>query len=235
VRQTRVRRSGAASFIDVTIAVSRRAHFEQAHTVAESVASAVRSVVPRSDVVVHVDPLTEVDETLADVVAAAASARGVRAHGLRLHAVGDSFSLELHVEVPANLSLGEAHRLVTEFESAVKSEVSWLGDVKSHIEPLEEVRASVPEGSETAEIRSRVEAVARSRKLDVHNVEAFLADDEWHVSLHFLVPPETSVVEAHRASEQLEKNLRETIPNLGRIVLHAEPPGDGIGSSAGGP
>jgi cation diffusion facilitator family transporter len=226
VRQTRVRRSGPASFIDITVAVSRRAHFEEAHTIAESVASAVRSTVPRSDVVVHVDPLTEVDETLADIVTAAASARGMRAHGLRLRALGDSLNLELHLEVAAGLSLGEAHQLVTDFEAAVKSEVPWLGDVNSHIEPLEEARASIPEESESAVIRKLVEAVARSRRLDVHKVEVVLSDDEWHVSLHFVVPPETSIIEAHRASERLEKNLRESIPNLGRIVLHTEPPGE---------
>lgn len=226
VRQTRVRRSGAASFIDITIAVSRRAHFEEAHTIAESVSSAVRSAVPRSDVVVHVDPLTEVDETLADIVTAAASARGMRAHGLRLRALGNSFKLELHVEVAASLSLGEAHRLVTDFEAAVKSEVPWLGDVNSHIEPLEEALPSIPEESESEVIRNLVEGVAKSGRIDVHKVEVFLANDEWHVSLHFVVPPETSIIEAHRVSERLEKNLRESIPNLGRIVLHTEPPGE---------
>jgi cation diffusion facilitator family transporter len=224
VRQARVRRSGAASFIDLTIAVSRRAHFEQAHAVAESVANAVRSAVPRSDVVVHVDPLTEVDETLADMVLAAASARGLHAHGLRLLNVSGSVSLEIHVEVPAKLSLGEAHQLVTDFESAVKDDAPWLSDVNSHIEPIEEARATTSEARDVETIRLKVEAVARSRKLDVHKVEVFLADDEWHVSLHFLVSRETSVVAAHRESERLEKSLREAIPDVGRIVLHAEPP-----------
>jgi divalent metal cation (Fe/Co/Zn/Cd) transporter len=53
---------------------------------------------------------------------AAASMRGLRAHGLRLHDSGNSLSLELHVEVPRALSLGEAHRLVTGFEAAVMSQ-----------------------------------------------------------------------------------------------------------------
>jgi divalent metal cation (Fe/Co/Zn/Cd) transporter len=52
----------------------------------------------------------------------------------------------------------------------------------------------------------------------------WLVDDEWHVSLHLLVPYETPVVDAHRVSERLEKRLREVIPNLGRIVVHTEPP-----------
>jgi len=226
VRQARVRKSGAASFVDLTIAVSRRAHFEQAHAIAETVANAVRSAVPRSDVVVHVDPLTDLDETLSEMVLAAASSRGLHAHGLRLHNVGGLVSLELHVEVSAKLSLGEAHKLVTDFESAVKAEVPWLADVNSHIEPIEEARPAASEARDVETIRQKVRAVALSRKIDVHKIEVFLADDEWHLSLHFLVPPETSVVAAHRESERLEKSLREAIPDLGRIVLHAEPPGD---------
>jgi cation diffusion facilitator family transporter len=232
VRQARVRKSGAASFVDLTIAVSRRAHFERAHAIAENVVNAVRSAVPRSDVVVHVDPLTDLDETLGDTVEGAA---GIprhppppHAHGLRLHNVGGVVSLELHVEVPARLSLGEAHQLVTDFESSVKAEIPWLSDVNSHIEPIEEARATTSEAKDVETIRQKVRAVALSRKIDVHKIEVFLADDEWHVSLHFLVPPETSVVAAHRESERLEKALREAIPDLGRIVLHAEPPGDRV-------
>jgi cation diffusion facilitator family transporter len=228
VRQARVRKSGAASFVDLTIAVSRRAHFERAHAIAENVVNAVRSAVPRSDVVVHVDPLTDLDETLGDTVEAAAESRGLHAHGLRLHNVGGVVSLELHVEVPARLSLGEAHQLVTDFESSVKAEIPWLSDVNSHIEPIEEARATTSEAKDVETIRQKVRAVALSRKIDVHKIEVFLADDEWHVSLHFLVPPETSVVAAHRESERLEKALREAIPDLGRIVLHAEPPGDRV-------
>jgi len=128
--------------------------------------------------------------------------------------------------VPARLSLGEAHQVVTDFESAVKAEVPWLADVNSHIEPVEEARASTSRAADVEAIRQKVKAVALSRKIDVHKIQVFLADDEWHLSLHFLVPPETSVVAAHRESERLERALREAIPNLGRIVLHAEPPGD---------
>ena len=224
VRQTRVRRSGAASFIDLTIAVSRRAHFEEAHAIAEAVVDAVRGAVPRCDVVVHVDPMVEVGETLADTVMAAASVRGLRAHGLRLRNTGGSLSLELHVEVPAALSLGEAHRLATEFEAAVMSEAPELASVNSHIEPMEETRPAAPESGEVEAITRQVEDVARAQTLDVHRIEVWLVDDEWHVSLHLLVPYETPVVDAHRMSERLEKRLREVIPNLGRVVVHTEPP-----------
>jgi cation diffusion facilitator family transporter len=224
VRQTRVRRSGSASFVDLTIAVSRRAHFQEAHAIAEAVADAVRGAVPRCDVVVHVDPMVEIDETLADSVMAAASMRGLRAHGLRLHNIGGSLSLELHVEVPGALSLGEAHQLITAFEAAVMSEAPELASVNSHIEPVEETRPATPESGDVEVVRGQVEAVARAQKLDIHNIEVWLIDDEWHVSLHLLVPYQTPVTDAHRVSEHLEKRLREVIPNLGRVVVHAEPP-----------
>ena len=224
VRQTRVRRSGSASFIDLTIAVGRRVHFEQAHAIAETVAAAVRSAVPRSDVVVHVDPVVEVGESLADNVAAAASARGLRAHGLRLHNVAGALSLELHVEVPGSLTLREAHQLVTEFESAVKREAPELANVNSHIEPAEEMRPAAADAGDVEDVRRRVEAVAKSQALGAHRIEVWLADGEWHVSLHILVRPDVSVIDAHKRSERLEKRLREMVPNLGRIVVHAEPP-----------
>jgi cation diffusion facilitator family transporter len=57
VRQVRVRRSGPEAFADVTIAVVRTTSLEEAHGIATAAENAVRQVLPRADVMVHVEPV----------------------------------------------------------------------------------------------------------------------------------------------------------------------------------
>ena len=44
-----------------------------------------------------------------------------------------------------------------------------------------------------------------------------------YVSLHLLVDKDNSVAEVHGITEVLESRLRQEFPELGRVVIHAEP------------
>ncbi|WP_304045707.1 cation transporter dimerization domain-containing protein [Desulfovibrio piger] len=44
------------------------------------------------------------------------------------------------------------------------------------------------------------------------------------ISFHCCVRHELSVEEAHQLTVRLEKELRERLPLLGRILIHLEPP-----------
>jgi len=46
---------------------------------------------------------------------------------------------------------------------------------------------------------------------------------ELSVSMHCTLQPTTSIVDAHDFTVRLEDYLRSKIPNLGRVVIHAEP------------
>ena len=57
VLDVRARHSGPNTFIDVTIALEDGTPLDQAHSVAEQVETAVQAVVPKSSVMVHIDPI----------------------------------------------------------------------------------------------------------------------------------------------------------------------------------
>ena len=48
------------------------------------------------------------------------------------------------------------------------------------------------------------------------------------ISFHCCVRHELSVEEAHQLTVRLEKELRERLPLLGRILIHLEPPAQGL-------
>ena len=47
---------------------------------------------------------------------------------------------------------------------------------------------------------------------------------ELFLSLHCILAPQTAIKEAHDLTVRLEKCLRAEIPELGRVVIHVEPP-----------
>jgi len=123
VRDVRVRQSGASTFVDLTVDVDRSAPLEEAHRIATRAQEAVGALVPRSDVVVHVDPVRPSDEILPDTVSAIAARVGLRAHDVKLHEIRGSFFLDLHVEVPADLTLAAAPAEVSRVEPALREEL----------------------------------------------------------------------------------------------------------------
>ena len=59
VDRIRSRQSGPAVFVDMTLAVARTASLEESHSIASSAESAVQKLLPRSDVMVHIDPVAQ--------------------------------------------------------------------------------------------------------------------------------------------------------------------------------
>ena len=61
VQRIRVRQSGPATFVDMTLAVPRSASLEEAHEIAERAEATVQQLYPRADVMVHIDPVVQDD------------------------------------------------------------------------------------------------------------------------------------------------------------------------------
>ncbi len=223
--QVRVRRSGAEVFVDMNVSVERSVSIEEAHAIAASIENRVQELVPRSDVVVHIDPLAPPDESLADNIRAIASRHGLRAHGLRVHGIKGELSVELHVEVDDRLNLGQAHELVTAFENDVRAEIGHVVEINTHIEPVGNEKAdSQPVESEKELVRRAVKNIAGEVcGGDIHAVTVRWEKGEMSISLHCTLAEDTPITEAHQLSARVEKRLRERMPDLGRVLIHVEP------------
>lgn len=231
VMRVRVRRSGPEAFVDCSVRVEPGATLERGHRISAAVEASLRSVLPGADVVVHVEP----GETPAELGAASvpavvrrvAAGLGLPAHDLHLHRLQGGLTLELHVEVPDDLSVADAHDRATALEAALRAALPALDQVVTHIEPAEgcaSPRAAQPTGEN--EVRALLQDLAAHREgvTDAHDVRVHRIGGELHVTCHLAVEPDTPIAEAHRITREVEEVLRRTFTDLGRVVIHVEPP-----------
>ncbi len=227
VQRVRVRASGPSTFVDMTLAVPRSASFEQAHKIATQAEEAVQRFLPRADVMVHIDPVIQDEQSLVERVRSVAARQGIGVHGLRIHDVRGRLSLDLHVEVPDDLTVSQAHQRVTNLEQTLRSESPELRDVVTHIEPVgeREARRRVSRAG-SAQVREAILRLpAQSPGVrDCHSVTVYRDGNDLSVSFHAVTAPNLSISDAHRLTVQLESLLRAQLPELGRVVIHVEPP-----------
>ena len=228
VQRIRLRQSGPATFVDMTLAVPRSASFEEAHDIAARAEATVQQILPRTDVMVHIDPVVQDDKSLVEHVRSVAARQGVGIHGLRINDVRGHLSMDLHVEVPDDLTLAQAHERVTAFEQALQGESLDLRDIVTHIEPVGDAEARRPVvRARSNQVREAILELPDQLPgvKDCHRISIYQDGNDLSVSFHATLSPNLPISDAHKLTVQLESLLRARLPELGRVVIHVEPPG----------
>jgi cation diffusion facilitator family transporter len=223
----RLRESGSRLFADIVVTVPRTASLAEAHTITERVEERIRDVEPRTETVVHVEPVEGDAETAADRLRAVALELGMRTHHERAHRVADRLEASLHLEVEPSLTLGEAHAQAHRLARAAQEDNPLLGRVDTHIEVADTER---PRGLEAGRARPEMAAGVRLALAEegaaFHELRLYGTERHgWDAVVHCGFPPGMNVAEVHRRTERLEQRLRERLPELEQVVIHAEPAG----------
>ena len=229
VRQVRIRRSGSEVFADVVLTVPRDTALERAHDVATEAEAAIARCLPGADVIVHVEPVTAGNEGLLTTIRLIAARRGLGVHGIRIDRYGDGVSVEMHVEVPDDLGLDAAHRLVSAFEAALKETLPGLSSIVSHIDPVGDMSAmrtgtpadEIPIHQALDQVRAELGIAFSARDIRVRRIGDHLA-----VSLTCDFDGAMPITDVHAWTDKISSGLRRRIPSIGRVVVHAEPPED---------
>ncbi|MBI3733470.1 MAG: cation-efflux pump [Chloroflexi bacterium] len=233
-KQVRVRRVGPASFVDMSIAVRRGATFEESHGIASAVEKAVKTVAPRAEVLVHVDPVAPRDESVVDTVRGLAARHELEVHNVHVQNVDGQLTVEFHVELDDSLTLQEAHALVSHLEDEVRLLVPNVAEVNSHLEPAGQQSsklhaAKAREAALPAEVldsaRRAVGQIAREEcgPEGYHHILLRGVNGEIGVVLHIFLADQSPIREAHDLSTRLETRLRQQIPHVGEVLVHVEP------------
>jgi len=230
VRRMRLRQSGPATFIDVTLAVPRTTSFEEAHGVAARTETLIQKLVPRSDVMVHIDPIVDNEKSLIESVRSVAARHGLNVHSIQAHDVGGHLSLDMHAEVPDTLTVVEAHARITELENAIKAETPELDSIIIHIEPVGDKEISHPVSpTSSKDVQDEVKQLSNRlpRVIDCHNVSIFHYGNELLVSFHCTLAPNLPIREAHELTIEMENIIRARFSQVRRVIIHVEPPDAG--------
>jgi cation diffusion facilitator family transporter len=224
LRRLRMRQAAGRQFADVVIGVPPGAAVGQGHAAADAVEEAVHSALPDSDVVVHVEPRQDETALRERVLAAAQRVPRVREiHNLTVLRVGQATEVSLHLKLPGDLPLEEAHEVATEVERAIVDSVPEVDTVQTHLEPLAEAGEGRSVDDSIAD-RALVERIVREVTGGPPRELRFLRTDEGLLAhLTLCLDPGTPLAEAHARASEIEERIRNERPEISDVIVHTEP------------
>lgn len=221
LRRLRMRQAAGRVFADVVIAVAYDAAVPQGHAAADAVERAVQAALPEADVVVHVEPVEAAEAAVRERAhAAALNVPRVReVHNVSVVSVDSGTELSLHLKLPGELSLEEAHAIAEQVERAIEQAVPEVSSVQTHLEPLGEEAA----GHEVAGDAATVRRIVRT-ELGIDPAELrFVDTDEGLVAYLTLRLGSDTLAAAHADASRIEELIRRERPEIADVVVHTEP------------
>jgi cation diffusion facilitator family transporter len=220
LRRLRMRQAGRKQFADVVIGVPPGAVVGQGHATADAVEAALHEALPESDVVVHVEPQEDEAALRERALAAAQRVPQVREiHNLSVLRTDRGAEVTLHLKLPADLPLEEAHAVASEVERSI-SELPEVVSVQTHLEPL----AEPARGTTVERDAGFVEEIVRAATGAPPRELRFLDTDDGLVALVTLgLDPGTTLADAHRRASEVEERIRRERPEIADVIVHTEP------------
>ncbi len=225
LERLRLRESAGRYFADVVVGVPPGRAVVEGHAAADEVEQAVEHALPNSDVVVHVEPrrrgLTLRDRVLAIALREPAVSE---AHDITIFEHGNQVSVSLHLKLPADSSLQEAHSVAERVEDAVRA-LPRVSDALTHLEPLERPIAADPTAAhDDHQTLDEVKSIIREQTgTPARDVRLLPTDAGIVLFITIPVGASDSLAHAHQVASQLEEALRLQMPEIADVVVHTEP------------
>lgn len=226
VERARMRKSGAAYFADLTLALPRRSTFEHTGELVRAATQAVHRALPEADVVIHTVPRTAHAESIFDRIRAVAARNNVAVHELSVQSLHGRLRVEQHVEVDENMRLLEAHTFVSAMEAEILREAPEVDSVLTHIESE---LSTIEQPEEILVDDRRIEQGLREAAAgfpdisDVHEIAVRRHGEHIDISCHCTLPDDLPMVNVHEIITALEDRFKLACPEVSRVTIHPEP------------
>jgi divalent metal cation (Fe/Co/Zn/Cd) transporter len=144
-------------------------------------------------------------------------------HNVSVMEVGGRTEVSLHLKLPGEMTLEEAHEVANQVESAIEYAVPEVDSVQTHIEPLGEA----VEGKQMVDDRAERDVVLRIVR-EVTGQEPrelrFVRTEEGLLAYLTLgLDPSSPLAEAHARASEIEERIRRARPDIADVVVHTEP------------
>jgi len=228
VARVRSRGSNDAVHLDIDVEVEAPTTAGHSDAISQEIQSRLRErFLGLAEIQVRFLPFRGAPPDLALLIRAEADALGLGVHEIIPATRGQRLDLEMHVEVPPEQSVGEAHAVVTRLEERLKKVLPGLSRVVTHIEPAASREEMPPHENDTQAMLHRALDIARRLYPDNtwHDLDLRPeSDGGYALSMHCLVAGDLPLEDAHHMAEIVETQLRAAIPALHRVTIHTEPP-----------
>lgn len=230
VERVRIRRSGPENFVDATLIINRQTSLSQGHEIANQAEQSIRRIIPGADVIIHIEPLQSDDQPglrqLHTTIREIAASLSIGAHAIHIHDVMGRFTVETHLEVDDSLTVAEAHEQATRFEHLLHERLPIIDHVITHIEtdqPPDEVNLTTQ--IQVSDVSSVLETFIAGQSIPCrpHDIEVIQTGNDVAATMHCAVDGKRGISEVHAFTEQIERELKNNIPGLHRVIIHVEP------------
>jgi divalent metal cation (Fe/Co/Zn/Cd) transporter len=141
-------------------------------------------------------------------------------HNVSALDVGGETEVSLHLKLPGELTLEDAHEVAEQVERAIRQAVPEARAVQTHLEPLAEALSGAEIQRDRAAIARIVEETTGRPPRDLR----FLTTDEGVVVyLTLALDPSTTLAQAHAEASRVEERIRATQPEIDDVIVHTEP------------
>jgi divalent metal cation (Fe/Co/Zn/Cd) transporter len=227
IERVRLRSAGSHYFVELKISLDRSMSLESSRDVVSEVEAKVREIIADADIVVQVEPRTIPDESLSSKInLISLKERGIRhVHNIRVQKIGKEVVVDLHVEVNPNLTIREAHEIVSNFEDKMKSQLG-IKEVNAHIETHRtESEFEKDLTNDYPNLVRKIKEIAQRYPeiKDCHDVSIRRIEGRISASLHCVISADKSVSRAHELTTDLEHTLKVELMGLDYVTIHVEP------------
>lgn len=133
---------------------------------------------------------------------------------IQMRRSGHEIFADVTILLSGAASFDEAHKISSNVEKNIINSIS-NAKVTVHFEPTWK---DAPLDAKINNIASSVKGVE-----GVHNINSSTSKEGIFISLHVLVDKNMSLEEAHKVSDDIEKQIRSAVSNINHITVHLEP------------
>ena len=228
IEKIRVKPAGPFAFVEMSLDVSRTLSLERVQSICNSIEEKIRELLPVADITINTKPIALDCETIAERVHIIGINHNLHVHNIASNIVEDKKHISFDVEVEHNLTIKEAHEVVSSLEQEIRREFDGDLDISVHIDPLRsEERTSQPlSPAEETAVRNIIVEVAETidRIHEVHDIQIRKTEKEkLFITLHCSFDDGVLLEDVHFITSKLEGVIYQTIPNAGQVIIHAEP------------
>lgn len=226
-----VRRLDRKTYVDVGAVVPVESSVSSIQKSVKNVEDKISRIV-EGDVIVRVHSLPKGSEGLRGVVKdSVMRVKGVlNVHDILVSQSDGKLFVSLHIEVPGEMSLSEAHRIADEVERNVLKDVGNVGSVMVHVETAGSAVTPIRTIGSNSSLYLKVKQAVEEEVKQFHTVKGIRrirvfreASGLNRIELTVSMEGGRSMAEAHEAASRLEHRVEHVLGGKVEVIIHVEP------------
>ncbi|MEM4229433.1 MAG: cation diffusion facilitator family transporter [Thermoproteota archaeon] len=226
-----VRRLDKKTYVDVGALVPVESSVSSIQKSVKNVEEKISRIV-EGEVVVRTHTFPKGSENLRGIVkdSALRVKNVLNVHDILVSQTNGKLLVSLHIEVPGEMSLSEAHRIADEVEENVFKNVENVGSVMVHVETAGSVVTPIRTIGSNSSLYLKVKQAVEEEVKQFHSVKGIRrmrvfreASGLKRIELTVSMEGGRSMAEAHEAASRLEHRVEHSLEGKVEVVVHVEP------------